>query len=86
MCSEEGKNGSTQGDIARGRARFWGGEVYVAAVDGYKDVIVPATRFHEQLTSEVGSRGIVAGNSTHERGAVEGGGVKCIPETRGGGA
>ncbi len=61
--------------------------MYVATVGGYKDVIVPATRFHGQLTSEVGSRGILAGiNSTDERGAVEGGGVKGIPEGRGGGA
>ncbi len=84
MCSEEGKDGSKRGDIVRGRARLLGGEVDVAAVGGYKDVIVPATRFHGQLTSEVGSRRIVAGNSTDKRGTVEGVGVKDIPEGRGG--
>ncbi len=42
----------------------------VAAVVGDKNVFVSATRFHGQLTSEVRSRGIVAGNSTDERGAV----------------
>ena len=42
----------------------------VAAVVGDKDVLVPATRFHGQLTGEVRSRRIVAGNSTDERGAV----------------
>ncbi len=47
-----------------------GGEVDVAAVVGDTNVLVSATRFHGQLTSEVRSRGIVAGNSTDERGAV----------------
>jgi hypothetical protein len=45
-----------------------GGEVDVAAVVGDKNVLVSATRFHGQLTGEVRSRGIVAGNSTDERG------------------
>ncbi len=39
----------------------------VAAVVGDKNVLVSATRFHGQLTGEVRSRRIVAGN---ERGAV----------------
>ena len=47
-----------------------GGKVNVAAVVGDKNVIVSATRFHGQLTSEVRSRGIVARNSTDEGGAV----------------
>ena len=47
-------------------------------------LFVTTTGLHGQLTSEVGSRGIVAGNSTDERGAVEGGGVKGIQEGRGG--
>ncbi len=47
-----------------------GGEVDAAAVVGDKDILVPATRFHGQLTGEVRSRGFVAGNSTDERGAV----------------
>ncbi len=76
MCIEEGKDGNKRGDIFRGRARLLGGEVDVATVGGDKDVAVPATRFHGQLTSEVGSRGIVAENSTDETGAVEGGGVR----------
>ena len=42
----------------------------VSAVSSDKDVLVTATRFHRQLTGEVRSRGIVAGNSTNERGAV----------------
>ncbi len=84
MCSEEGKDGSKGGDIFRGRARLLGGEVNVSAVGGDENVIVPATKFHGQLTSEVGSRGIVAVNSTDKRGAVEGGGVKDIPEGWGG--
>ena len=33
-----------------------GGEVYVTLIVGDEDVIVSATRFHGQLTSEVGSR------------------------------
>ena len=44
--------------------------MHVAAVVSDKNVIVSATRFHGQLTSEVRSRGIVARNSTDERGAV----------------
>ncbi len=59
MCSEEGKDGSK------------GGEVDISAVGGDENVIVPATRFHGQLTSEVRSRGIVEGNSTDKRGTVE---------------
>ena len=47
-----------------------GGEVDVTLIVGYKDVIVSATGFHGQLTGEVRSRGIVAGNSTDEGGAV----------------
>ena len=42
----------------------------IAAVVGDKDVVVSATRFYGQLTGEVRSRRIVAGNSTDERGAV----------------
>ncbi len=45
-----------------------------------EDVLVSATRFHGKLTSEVGSRGIVARNSTDEGEAVKRGGVKGIPE------
>ncbi len=57
----------------------------VSVAGGDEDVVVTATGFHGQLTSKVGSRDdIVAGNSTDERGAVEGGGVKGIPEGRGG--
>ncbi len=56
----------------------------VSAVGGDEDVVVTATGFHGMLTSEVGSRGIVAGNSTDEREAVEGEGVKGIPDGRGG--
>ena len=47
-----------------------GGEVDVAAVVGDENVLVSATGFHGQLTGEVRSRGIVAGNSTDEGGAV----------------
>ncbi len=61
-----------------------GGEVDVAAVVGDKNVLVAATRFNGQLTGEVRSRGIVAGISTDERGAVKGAGVKGVPEGRGG--
>ncbi len=43
-----------------------GGEVDVAAVISDKNVFVSATGFHGQLTGEVRSRGIVAGNSTDE--------------------
>ena len=57
-----------------------GGEVDVAAVVGDKNVFVSATRFHGQLTGEVRSRGIVAGNGTDERGAV----YKGVPKGRGG--
>ena len=70
MCSEEGKDGSKGANIVRGRLRFLGGEVYVTLIVGDEDVIVSATRFHGQLTSEVGSRGIVARNSTDKWGAV----------------
>ena len=42
--------------------------MYVPLIVGDKDVIVSATRFHGQLTSEVGSRGIVARNSTDKGG------------------
>ena len=70
MCSEEGKDRRKGANIVRGRLGFLGGEVDIAAVVGDKDVIVSATRFHGQLTSEVRSRGIVAGNSTDERGTV----------------
>ena len=70
MRSEEGKDRSKGANIVRGRLRFLGGEVDVAIIVGYKDVVVSATRFHGQLTGEVRSRGIVAGNSTNERGAV----------------
>jgi hypothetical protein len=68
--SEEGKDRSKGSNIVRGRLGFLGGEVDVALIVCYKDVIVSATRFHGQLTGEVRSRGIVAGNSTNERGAV----------------
>ncbi len=70
MCSEEGKDRSKGANIVRGRLGFLGGEVDVALIVGYKDVIVSATRFHGQLTGEVRSRGIVARNSTDEGGAV----------------
>ena len=42
----------------------------VAAGVGDKAVVVSATRVYGQLTGEVRSREIVAGNSTDERGAV----------------
>ncbi len=70
MCSEEGKDRRKGANIVRGRFRFLGGEVDIAAVVGDKNVLVSATRFHGQPTGEVRSRGIVAGNSTDERGAV----------------
>ena len=70
MCSEEGKDGSKGENIVRGRLGFLGGEVDIAAVVGDKNVVVSATGFHGQLTGEVRSRGIVAGNSTDEGGAV----------------
>ena len=47
-----------------------GGEVDIPTVVSDKNVIVSVTRFHGQLTSEVGSRGIVARNRTDKRGAV----------------
>ena len=68
MCSEERKDGSKGANIIRGRLRFLGGEVNVAFEVSYKNVICSATRFHGQLTGEVRSRGIVAGNSTDEGG------------------
>ena len=70
MGSEESKDGGKGTDIVRGGLGFLGGEVDIAAVVGDKDVVVSATRFHGQLTSEVRSRGIVARNSTDEGGAV----------------
>ncbi len=42
----------------------------ISTVVDDKGVLVTATGFHGQLTGEVESRGIVAGNSTDERGAV----------------
>ena len=47
-----------------------GGEVDIAAVVGDKNVVVSAAGFHGQLTGEVRSRGIVAGNSADEGGTV----------------
>ena len=47
-----------------------GGEMDIAFIVGYKDVVVSATGFHGQLTGEVRSRGIVAGNSAEEGGTV----------------
>ena len=70
MCSEEGKDRGKRANIVRGGLRFLGGEMDIAFKVGDKNVLVFATRFHGQLTSEVGSRRIVAGNSTDERGAV----------------
>ena len=70
MCSEESKDGRERADIVRGGFGFLRGEVDIAAVVGDKDVVVSATRFYGQLTGEVRSRRIVAGNSTDERGAV----------------
>ena len=70
MGSEEGKDGGTGTDIVRGGLRFLGGEMDIAFIVGYKDVVVSATGFHGELTGEVRSRGIVARNSTDERGAV----------------
>ena len=70
MGSEESKDGGKGTDIVRGGLRFLGGEVDVAFEVSYKYVIVSATRFYGQLTGEVRSRRIVAGNSTDERGAV----------------
>ena len=70
MCSEEGKDRSKRANVVRGRLGFLGGDMDVTLIIGDKDVIVSATRFHGQLTSEVRSRGIVARNSTDEGGAV----------------
>ncbi len=44
--------------------------VAVVVVGDKNDVVVTATGFHGQLTSEVGSRGIVAGKRTDERRTV----------------
>jgi hypothetical protein len=68
--SEESEDRGEGTYIVRGRFRLLGGEVDVAAVVGDKDVFVSATRFHGQLTGEVRSRGIVAGNSADEGGTV----------------
>ncbi len=70
MGSEEGEDRGERAYLVRGGFRFFGGEVDVAAVVGDKDVFVSATRFHGQLIGEVRSHGIVAGNSTDERGTV----------------
>ena len=56
MSSEESKDGGNGTDIVRGGLGFSGGEMDIATVVGDKDVVVSATRFHGQLTSEVGSR------------------------------
>ena len=56
MCSEEGKDGSKRANVVRGRLGFLGGEVDVALIIGYQNVIVSATGFHGQLTGEVRSR------------------------------
>ncbi len=53
MGSEESEDGGERSYIVRGEFRFLGGEVDVSAVVGDKDVLVPATRFHGQLTGEV---------------------------------
>ncbi len=63
MGSEEGEDGGEGSYIVRGGLRFLGGEVDVTTVVGDKNALVPATRFHGQLTGEIRSRGIVAGNS-----------------------
>ena len=70
MGSEEGYDRSKRAYIVRGGFGLLGGEVDIPTVVGDNNVIVSATRFHGQLTSEVGSRGIVARNSTDKRGAV----------------
>ena len=70
MCSEEGKDGSKGANIVRGGFGFLGGKVDIPTVVSDEYVVVSVTRFHGQLTSEVGSRGIVARNSTDEGGAV----------------
>ena len=71
MGSEESKDGGKGTDIVRGGLGVLGGKVDVAAVVSNKDVVVSATRFHGQLTGEVRGRGIVAGNSPDDGGAVE---------------
>ena len=53
-----------------------GGEVDIPTVVSDEYVVVSATRFHGQLTSEVGSRGIVARNSTAVR--IKGGQSKEV--------
>jgi len=68
--SEEGKDRSKRANVVGGRFGFLGGEVDIATKGSDKDIVVSATRFHGQLTSEVGSRGIVARNSTDKGGAV----------------
>ncbi len=68
MRSEEGEDGGEGLYIVRRGLTFLRGEVDVAAVVGDENVLVTATRFHGQLTGEVRRRGIVAGNSTDERG------------------
>ncbi len=70
MGSEEGKDRREGTYIVRRGFRFCGGEVDVATVVGDKNVFVSVTRFHGQLTGEVRSRGIVAGNSADERGSL----------------
>ena len=70
MGSEESKDGGKGTEIVRGGLGFLEGEMDIATVVGDKDVVVSATRFHGQLTGEVRSRGIVAGNSTDEGRAV----------------
>ncbi len=70
MGSEEGEDGGEGSYIVKGGFRFLGGEVDVAVVVGDKNVLVSATRFYGQLTGEVRGHGIVAENSTDERGAV----------------
>ena len=47
-----------------------GGEVDIPTVVSDEDILIFATRFYGQLTGEVGSRRIVARNSTDEWGAI----------------
>jgi hypothetical protein len=68
--SEEGEDRGEGSCIVREGFRFLRCEVDVGAVVGDENVLVTATRFHGQLTGEVRSRGIVAGNSTDKRRAV----------------
>ncbi len=75
MGSKESKDRREGRYIVGGRAQFLGGVVDVATEDSNKDVLISATRFDRQLTGEVRCRRIVAGNSTDEGGAVEGGRV-----------